>query len=135
MLAAFLTLLATALSLLVVDLAVPGVNIATFAAALIAAASLGAVNAVVKPVLSTLSLPLNFVSFGAFTLVVNGICFWLASLFVPGFAVHGILGIVLGPVILSFVNTFILTYFAEKNPQLNLGGTSQTTTDSLPPQS
>ena len=135
MLAAFLTLLATALSLLVVDLAVPGVNIATFAAALIAAASLGVVNSIVKPVLSTLSLPLNFVSFGAFTLIVNGICFWLASLFVPGFAVQGILGIVLGPIILSFVNTFILTYFAEKNPQLNLGGTNQGTTDSLPPQS
>ncbi|MGB3694788.1 MAG: phage holin family protein [Spirulinaceae cyanobacterium] len=135
MLAAFLTLLATALSLLVVDLAVPGVNIATFAAALIAGASLGAVNSVIKPVLSTLSLPLNFVSFGAFTLIVNGICFWLASLFVPGFSVTGILGIIIGPVVLSFVNTFILTYFAEKNPQLNLGGTSQTTTDSLPPQS
>ncbi|MGB7520174.1 MAG: phage holin family protein [Spirulinaceae cyanobacterium] len=135
MLAAFLTLLATALSLLVVDLAVPGVNIATFAAALIAGASLGAVNSVIKPVLSTLSLPLNFVSFGAFTLIVNGICFWLASLFVPGFSVTGILGIIIGPVVLSFGNTFIRTYLAEKNPQLNLGGTSQTTTDSLPPQS
>jgi putative membrane protein len=52
---------------------------------------------------------------GLFSLVVNGICFWLASVLVPGFAVHGILAIILGPVVLSFVNTFLNKYFAEKN--------------------
>ena len=120
MLGTFLTLLATALSLLVVDLAVPGVNIATFPAALIAAVAIGFVNSSVKPILSTLSMPLNFLSLGAFSLVVNGVCFWLASLFVPGFSVHGLLALILGPIILSFVNTFLSKYFAEKNPDLQL---------------
>jgi putative membrane protein len=120
MLRTFLTLLATALSLLVVDLALPGVKIATFAAALIAAVAIGLVNSSVKPILSTLSMPLNFLSLGAFSLVVNGVCFWLASLFVPGFSVQGLLALILGPIILSFVNTFLSKYFAEKNPDLQL---------------
>jgi putative membrane protein len=119
MMGMFLIWLATALSLLVVDLVVPGVNIATFPAALIAALSIGLVNSSVKPILSALSLPLNFLSLGTFSVVVNGICFWLASVLVPGFYVHGLLGIILGPVVLSFVNTFISQYFAEKHPELS----------------
>lgn len=112
------TWLGTALSLLLVDLIVPGVNIATFPAALIAAVAIGLVNSSAKPVLSTLSMPLNFLSFGLFSLVVNGLCFWLASILVPGFAVHGLAAIILGPVILSFVNTFLNQYFAERHPEL-----------------
>lgn len=110
----FLTTLISALGLLVVDLVLPGVHIATFPAALLAAISLGLVNGSVKPVLSTLALPINFLTLGAFSLIVNGVCFWLASLLVPGFAVHGLLAIVLGPVVLSFVTTFLSNYFAEK---------------------
>ncbi|MEH1943631.1 MAG: phage holin family protein [Nostoc sp.] len=115
MLTPLLTALATALSLLIVDLVVPGVNIANFPAAMIAALVVGLINGSVKPVLSALSLPLNFVSFGAFSLVVNGLCFWLASALVPGFSVRGIIGFLLGPVILTFANTFINNYFVERN--------------------
>jgi putative membrane protein len=115
MLTPFLTALATALSLLIVDLVVPGVNIANFPAALIAALVIGLINGSVKPILSTLSLPLNFLSFGAFSLIINGLCFWLAAVLVPGFAVRGIIGFLLGPVILTFANTFINNYFVERN--------------------
>jgi putative membrane protein len=115
MLGTFLITVATALSLLIVDLVVPGVNIANFPSALIAALAIGLINSSVKPVLSTLSLPLNFVSFGAFSLVVNGICFALAAFLVPGFSVHGIIAFIIGPVVLSLASTFIGNYFAEKN--------------------
>ncbi len=121
MLAPVLTAIATALSLLIVDLVVPGVNIANFPAAIIAALVIGLINGSVKPVISTLSLPLNFLSFGAFSLVVNGICFALAAALVPGFSAHGIIAFLLGPVILSFANTFINNYFAEKNLALGSG--------------
>lgn len=114
-----LTIVATALSLLIVDLVVPGVNLANFPAALIAAFVIGLINGSVRPVLSTLSLPLNFVTFGAFSLIVNGFCFWLAAVLVPGFAVRGIIAFILGPVILSFASTFINNYFAERNPALS----------------
>jgi putative membrane protein len=127
MIGTFVTWLATALSLLVVDLVVPGVDLATFPAAIIAAISIGLVNSLVKPVLSTLSLPLNFLSLGTFSLVVNGICFWLAALFVPGFAVHGLLAFILGPVLLSFVNTFLSRYIAERHPAIAMEGRSDLT--------
>ncbi|WP_107805732.1 phage holin family protein [Nodularia spumigena] len=120
--ATFLTAIATALSLLIVDLVVPGVNIANFPAAMIAALVIGLINGSVKPVLSTLSLPLNFLTLGAFSLVVNGFCFWLAAVLVPGFAVSGLIAFILGPVILSLASTFINKYFAERNPALNSSG-------------
>lgn len=114
MLSFLLTTLTTALGLLVVDLAIPGVTIATFPAALLAAVSIGLVNGFVKPILSVLSLPITFLTLGLFSLVVNGLCFWLASVFVPGFAVHGFLAFILGPVVLSFATTFLSKYFSEK---------------------
>jgi putative membrane protein len=108
------TTLATALGLLVVDLAVPGVDIANFPAAMLAAVAVGVVNSAIRPVISALSIPINFLTLGLFSLVVNGICFWLASLFVPGFVVSGLLAFIFGPVILSFASTFLNNYFAEK---------------------
>ena len=118
MLGTLLTLLATALSLLVVDIVfATGVNLDNLTAAMLAAVVIGLVNSIVKPVLILLSLPINILSLGAFTLVVNGFCFWLASIVVPGFQVHGLIAFLLAPVILSLANTFISNYFAEKFPQ------------------
>ncbi|MBD3885441.1 phage holin family protein [Phormidium tenue FACHB-886] len=115
-----LTTIATALSLLVTDLVVPGVDVATFPAAIIAGLAVGVINSTIRPTLSALSLPLNFVTLGSFSLVVNGLCFWLASLVVPGFSVSGIIAFLLGPVILSFVNTFLSRYFAERSPETKI---------------
>ena len=109
-----LTTLITALSLLIVDLVVPGVVLANFPVAMLAAVSIGLVNAFIKPVLSFLSLPINFVTLGAFSLVVNGLCFWLASLVVPGFAVHGLLAFFLSPIVLSFGTTLLNNYFVGR---------------------
>lgn len=127
--ATFLSALATALSLLIVDIIFPGVRIANFPAALIAGLVIGAINGSIKPIISTLSLPLTYVTFGGFSLIVNGICFWLASVLVPGFRVQGIIAFLLAPVVLSLANTFINKYFAEKNLELQ-GNNSQITTES-----
>lgn len=115
MLSTFLTVLATALSLLIVDIIFPGVDLANFPAAILAALVIGLINGSIKPIISTLSLPLTFVTLGGFSLVVNGICFWLASVLVPGFRVQGIIAFILAPVVLSLANTFISKYFAERN--------------------
>jgi putative membrane protein len=119
MLGTFLTLLATALSLLVVDIIFPGVNLANFPAAMIAAVVIGMINSSVRPFLSLLSLPINLLSLGAFTLVINGLCFWLAAVLVPGFKVAGIVAFIVAPVVLSVVNTFLNNYFGEKYPSLD----------------
>lgn len=121
----FLTILATALSLLVVDMAFSGVELANFPVALAAALAIGVVNAIVKPVLTILSFPLTLLSLGGFLLILNGLCFWLAAAFVPGFQVHGLLAFFLGPILLSFINAFLNQYLTDKLPQL---------TDGEPPQ-
>jgi putative membrane protein len=124
MLGYFLTTLVTALSLLIVDLVVPGVNITSFPSALVAGVAIGLVNALIKPVLSLLSLPITFLTLGLFSFVVNGICFWLASVLAPGFAAHGIAAIILGPVVLSLVSTLLNKYFGERGYGL-LGGSEK----------
>jgi putative membrane protein len=109
-----ITTLATALGLLVVDILFRGVELANFPAALVAAIVIGSVNSTLRPILSLLSLPINIVSLGLFSLVVNGFCFWLAAVLVPGFIVKGLTAFILGPVILSFSSTFLNNYFLEK---------------------
>jgi putative membrane protein len=121
------TTLATALGLLIVDLIVPGVDIANFPAALVAAIAIGLVNSSIRPLLSMLSLPLNFVTLGGFSLVINGVCFWLASVLVPGFSMSGLLAFILAPVTLSFASTFLNHYFAEKGVGQALPGSENTT--------
>ena len=118
MLSYFFIALATALSLLIVDLVVPGVYIANFPAALIAAVVIGLINSGIKPTINILSLPLTYLTLGGFSLIVNGICFWLASVLVPGFQVQGLIAFILGPVVLSLANTFLSKYFAEKGFEL-----------------
>jgi len=114
MLGFFVTTLITALGLLVVDLVVPGVTIATFPSALLAGLSIGLVNGSIKPILSILSFPITLLTLGLFSFVVNGVCFWLASLLVPGFAVHGFWAMILGPVVLSLTTTFLARYVADR---------------------
>lgn len=79
-----------------------------FMAALTAAFILGLVNAVVKPVLVVLTLPLTFATFGLFLLILNGLLLALVAAFVPGFHVGGITGGIIGSVLISVVS-FILS--------------------------
>jgi putative membrane protein len=84
-------LLITAAALLVIANLNFGVHVSGFEAAIIAAIVLGVVNAVVRPVLVILTLPLTLLTLGLFLLVINGITIWLASLLVPGFKVDTLL--------------------------------------------
>lgn len=114
MIAILLNILATALSLLVVDIIFPGVKVDSFIVAMVAGAVIGLVNALVKPILGLLSLPITILTLGGFILVLNGFCFWLASILVPGFAVKGLVAFIGAPIVLSLVNTLLNKYFAEK---------------------
>jgi len=118
MLGIFLPALVTAISLLLLDLLLPGVTLDTVPAALLAALSIGLVNAIIKPVIKLLSLPLTFITFGLFSLVVNGFCFWLASALVSGFHVSGLFGFFVGPIALSFVSTALGHSIAESQGRL-----------------
>ncbi|MBI4032631.1 phage holin family protein [Candidatus Berkelbacteria bacterium] len=75
----------SALSLLLVAYLVPGVEVAGFYAALVAAAMLGVANLLVRPILFLLTLPITILTLGFFTLVLNALMLWLVSTIVKGF--------------------------------------------------
>ena len=80
--------LTTALALGVAGWILPGVTISSPTVLLVAALVLGFVNAVVKPILVLLTLPITVMTLGVFYLVVNGMAFALAAWLVPGFTVR-----------------------------------------------
>ena len=85
----------------------PGVTVSGFMAALTAALVLGLANAIIKPILILLTLPINFLSMGLFTLVINAGLVLLAASLVPGFAVASFWWALLLGLILSLVSAII----------------------------
>jgi putative membrane protein len=79
------------------------VSVAGFGTAFLVALVLGFINAFIRPVLLILTLPINIITLGLFTFIVNGFCFWAAS-FVKGFTVKGFWGAVLGALIVSVIS-------------------------------
>jgi len=86
---------------------VPGVYFTNFYAALIAALVLGIVNAILKPILVVLTLPINIITLGLFTLVINGLLFWLVSTFVKGFFVADFWSAFLAALVFSIISIFL----------------------------
>jgi putative membrane protein len=84
----------------------PGVAVASFYTALIAALVLGLVNAVIRPLVSLLALPLTLITLGLFSLVINALMFWLTSTVVKGFIVTGFWPAFWGSIIMSVVSWF-----------------------------
>jgi len=67
----------------------------------------GFINAVIRPILTLLTLPITIVTLGLFYLLVNGFTFFLASKVVPGFEVAGFWWAVLGALVMSVISSFI----------------------------
>lgn len=100
-----LTWLVTAIALMITAYIVPGFAVNSFGAALIAAIVLGLVNAIIKPLLVILTLPLTILTLGLFLFVVNGIVIWLAGAITPGFQVTGLLPALVGSIVLTLINS------------------------------
>jgi putative membrane protein len=96
---------------------VPGLHLAGAGSALLAGLVLGLINALVRPVLVLLTLPLTLLTLGLFLLVLNGICLALTAWLVPGLDVDGFLPAVLGALVISVVS-WILTAFVSDRGRL-----------------
>jgi putative membrane protein len=111
MLSFFLTWVVAAVSLVVTANIVPGITVVSFPAAMLAAVVIGFVNAVVRPIITILTLPLSLLTLGLFLFVVNAISLslasWLAGAFNIGFAVSGFWPALFGSIVLSFISGFI----------------------------
>ena len=93
-----------AASLWVAAYLIPGVHVGSVSALLIAALVLGLVNALVRPILTILTLPITILTLGLFYLVVNGVAFALAASLVPGFELAGFGSAILGALLVSLVS-------------------------------
>ena len=88
--------LLSALALIGITYLVPGIHVSGFLVALLAALVIGIVNALVRPLLILLTLPVTVLTLGLFLLVINAMLFGLAAWLVPGFMVDGVGAAVLG---------------------------------------
>lgn len=90
----------------------PGIHLAGWGPALLSGLVLGLVNALVRPVLLVLTLPLTLITLGLFLLVLNAFCLALTAWLVPGLEIAGFLPAVLGALIVSMVS-WVLTAFVS----------------------
>lgn len=96
--------LLNAVALLAVAYLLPGITVASFGAALIAALVLGLLNMLVKPVLVFLTLPITIVTLGLFLIVLNALLFWFAGSILKGFQVAGFWWALAGAVLYSLIS-------------------------------
>jgi putative membrane protein len=96
--------LINALALIAVAYLMPGVSVSSFGAALVAALVLGLINAVVRPVLVLLTLPVTILTLGLFIFVLNGLLFWMVGTWLEGFEVAGFWSGVFGAILFSLVS-------------------------------
>src|SRR5258706_7254042 len=96
--------LINALALMAVAYLLPGIAVSSFITALVAALVLGLVNAVIRPILILLTLPVTLLTLGLFIFVINGLLFWLVGSFIQGFVVSGLWWGVAGAVAYSIVS-------------------------------
>ena len=99
--------LLSAIALLAVAYLYNGVQVTSFGSALIAAAVIGLLNMVVRPVLVVLTLPVTIVTLGLFLFVINALMFWVASGLLGGFHVNGFGAALLGSLIYSLLGLVI----------------------------
>lgn len=102
-----LALVLNALALIVTAYIVPGIAVANFTTALLAAIVLGVVNTFIKPILSFITAPLTVVTLGLFTFVINAVVLFIVSAVVPGVTVDGWVPAILGAIVLSIVATVL----------------------------
>jgi putative membrane protein len=86
---------------------VPGVHVGSWPALAVGSLVLGLVNAIVRPLLVILTLPITILTLGLFYLVVNGLAFALAAAVVPGFSVDSVWWAILGALIVSLLSSFM----------------------------
>jgi putative membrane protein len=102
-----LRMLATALGLWAAAEIVPGVRIEGWQSFFLAALLLGIANAVVRPIVVLLTLPLTLLTLGLFLLVVNGLMLALVAALMDRFRLDGLIPAVLGAVVVSLTSWFV----------------------------
>jgi len=85
----------------------PGIHVLNFTSALVMVLVMGIINAVIKPILLIFTLPINILTLGLFTFVINTLLVLLAAKIVPGFKIDGFWWALIFSIIFSLINSFL----------------------------
>lgn len=108
-------LLFNGLAVFVAAQLVPGIQVKGFATALFVALVLALINTLIRPILLLFTLPINILTLGLFTFVINASLFWLTGWLVSGFEVDGFASALLGAIIVSVVSWLLNTIWKGIN--------------------
>ena len=100
-------------AILVASYLLEGIKVAGFFSALFAAALLGILNAFFRPIIFLLTLPLNILTLGLFTFVINAVMLLMASGVISGFEVHGFWTAIFGALIISVVSWAVSSFISD----------------------
>lgn len=106
MFSVILNLFFSTLAVLLAAYLVPGVEVASWQVGVVLALVLGLVNTFIKPILKLVAFPINIVSLGLFSLVINGVLILLADKLIDGFFVPGLLVAIIFGAVLGLINSF-----------------------------
>lgn len=115
----FVRVLVNILAIILAASIVPGIRLDGVLSAVAAGVLLGLVNAVVRPVLLILTLPITLLTLGLFLFVLNGLCFWLVAGLVTGFHVDGFWSAMLGALVVS-VASWVVTLLVSDSGKVVL---------------
>ncbi len=110
----FLRWLILTVAIIVTSYLLDGIHISGFFSAFFAAAILGILNAFFRPLLLLLTLPLNVLTLGLFTFVVNAVMLMMVSGVISGFEVHGFWYAVFGSLLISLISWFLTSFISER---------------------
>lgn len=102
---------ATAAALLLMPRFIEGISVAGSYTAVIVALIWGLVSITIRPILGLLTLPINLITFGLFSFILNALLFWFVASFVQGFEVAGFIAALLGSAVLALVSWVVDAVF------------------------
>ena len=106
--------LALTAAIMVTSYLIDGISVESISSAFLAAAVLGILNVLLRPIALILTLPVNILSLGLFTFVINAFMLIITSRLIPGFNVNGFWAAITGSLLISIVGWVINIFAAEK---------------------
>ncbi len=110
----FIRWLVLTFAILCASYLIDGIWVSSFFSAFFAAAMLGILNAFFRPVVLLLTLPINILTLGLFTFIINALMLKMASAVIPGFHVYGFWAAVLGALVISVVNWLLSSFINDR---------------------
>ncbi len=95
------------LAIMFVAWLVPGISVENFQSAMLVTVIMALINIFIRPLIVFITLPINILTLGIFTLIINALLFMLAGYLAPGFYVDGFLAAFLGSLVLAFLGLII----------------------------